>query len=115
MKSLFWSRGFSATGLSAGLSRKKNKKDMALFVSHVPAHAGAVFTSNQAKAAPILLTEKRLIQTRGRFRAVAVNSGSANAATGKPGYKDAEITTGWVAEGLGLPKDEVWVALAEPE
>jgi glutamate N-acetyltransferase/amino-acid N-acetyltransferase len=110
MKAQFWPRGFSATGLSAGLSKKKNKKDMALFVSHVPAHAAAVFTNSQVKAAPVLLTQDRLVKTRGRVRAVVVNSGSANAATGKPGLQDAVTCTGWVSAGLGLTKDEVWVA-----
>lgn len=110
MKSHYWPRGFSATGLSAGLSKKKNKKDMALFVSHVPATAAAVFTNSQTKAAPILLTQERQIKTRGRVRAVVVNSGSANAATGAPGFKDAVACTGWVSEQLNLPADEVWVA-----
>ncbi|MCG3205648.1 MAG: Arginine biosynthesis bifunctional protein ArgJ [Elusimicrobia bacterium] len=110
MKSAFWPRGFSATGLSAGLSRKKNKKDMALFFSHAPANGGAVFTNSQVKAAPIVLTQERLLKTRGHVRAVVVNSGSANAATGKPGLQDALMTTQWVAEGLQVDKDEVWVA-----
>ncbi|MFN0118576.1 MAG: bifunctional ornithine acetyltransferase/N-acetylglutamate synthase, partial [Elusimicrobiota bacterium] len=105
-----WPLGFSATGLSAGLSKKKNKKDMALFFSHLPAKGGAVFTYSQTKAAPIILTQERLLQTRGRVRAVVVNSGSANAATGKPGYKDSVTTTQWVSDGLNLPKNEVWVA-----
>jgi glutamate N-acetyltransferase/amino-acid N-acetyltransferase len=105
-----WPLGFSATGLSAGLSQKKKKKDMALFVSHLPAHGGAAFTSSQVKAAPIVLTEERLSRTRGRVRAVIVNSGSANAATGPAGYHDAKITTQWVAEALDVPVDEVWVA-----
>lgn len=84
---------FSATGLSAGLSKKKNKKDMALFVSHLPANGAAVFTNNQVKAAPIVLTQDRLIKTRGRVRGVIVNSGSANAATGRPGLKDSKTTS----------------------
>jgi len=110
MKSKFWPRGFSASGLSAGLSKKKNKKDMALFVSHVPAHAAAVFTNNQVKAAPILLTQDRQVKTRGKVRAVVCNSGSANAATGKPGLQDAIACSKWVSDGLSFPKDEVWVA-----
>lgn len=106
----FWPLGFSATGLSAGLSKKKNKKDMALFVSHFPANGGAVFTNNIVKAAPVVLTEERLIKTHGRVRAVVVNSGSANAATGHPGYQDAVQSTKWASEGLQVPTDEVWVA-----
>lgn len=110
MTSRHWPIGFSATGLSAGLSAKKNKKDMALFVSHVPSHGAAVFTNNIVKAAPVVLTQERLLHTRGRVRAIVVNSGSANAATGKRGYKDAVSCTSWVAQGLGVPKEEVWVA-----
>lgn len=105
-----WPLAFSASGLSAGLSKKKNKKDMALFVSHLPARGAAVFTHNQVKAAPIVLTQNRLLASRGLVRAVVVNSGSANAATGKPGLIDAETTTKWVADGLGIAKSEVWAA-----
>ena len=102
--------GFSATGLSAGLSKKKNKKDMALFISHLPANGAAVFTNNQVKAAPIVLSQERLLKTRGHVRAVIVNSGSANAATGRPGLKDAETSTAWVAQAFDFPKDQVWAA-----
>ncbi len=109
MTSSSWPLGFSATGLAAGLSKKKGKKDMALFMSHVPANGGAVFTNNQVKAAPVILSHDRLIKTRGHVRAVIVNSGSANAATGKAGMKDAILSTGWVAEGLNVSKDQVWV------
>src|SRR5689334_4311351 len=104
-----WPLGYSATGLRAGLSRKKNKKDMALFFSHLPTEAGAVFTSNQVKAAPILLSEEHLLKTRGHARAIAVNSGSANAATGEPGLKDARQTARWVSKGLGIDLHQVWV------
>src|ERR1041384_6606182 len=90
-----WPVGFSATGLSAGLSRKKNKKDMALFYSHLPAEGGLVFTKKQVKAAPIVLSEGHLLHTRGHARAVVVNSGSANAATGPAGLKDARTTATW--------------------
>ncbi|MBV9080742.1 MAG: bifunctional glutamate N-acetyltransferase/amino-acid acetyltransferase ArgJ [Elusimicrobia bacterium] len=105
-----WPLGFSATGLAAGLSKKKGKKDMALFYSHLPANGGAVFTNNQVKAAPVILTEERLLKTRGHVRAVIVNSGTANAATGAPGLRDAVASTKWAADGLDVPSDQVWVA-----
>src|SRR5262245_30976808 len=108
MRSSSWPLGFSATGLAAGLSKKKGKKDMALFFSHIPANGGAVFTNNQVKAAPVVLSHDRLIKTRGHVRAVIVNSGSANAATGKPGMDDAVATTRWAADWLKVNKDEVW-------
>lgn len=102
--------GFSATGLSAGVSKKKNKKDMALFFSHLPANGGAVFTNNQVKAAPVLLSEQHLLRTRGRVRAAIVNSGSANAATGRSGLNDAKKTIQWASQGLGIAKEEIWAA-----
>ena len=110
MKENIWPLGFSATGLSAGLSKKKGKKDMAIFYSHVPANGGAVFTNNQVKAAPIVLTHDRLIKTRGHVRAVVCNSGSANAASGQPGLRDAIVSTGWASDALKIPKDQTWVA-----
>ena len=105
-----WPLGFSATGLSAGVAYKKKKKDMALFVSHVPASGAAVFTKSSVKAAPVLVSQEQLLKTRGRVRAIIVNSGSANAATGRPGLKDAWTAVGWAAEELGVPKDEVWIS-----
>lgn len=110
MKTTIWPLGFSATGLSAGLSKKKNKKDMALFVSHFPAEGAAVFTNNQVKAAPLLVSQKHLLETRGKVRAMAVNTGSANAATGRIGIQNAETTVRWISESLKLPKNEIWVA-----
>src|ERR1051325_5075276 len=108
MNNSHWPLGFSATGLRAGLSKKKGKKDMALFFSHLPAQAGAVFTNNQVKAAPILVSEAHLLKTRGQAQAVIVNSGSANAATGQPGLKNARQTAQWAASGLGMPLKKVW-------
>jgi glutamate N-acetyltransferase/amino-acid N-acetyltransferase len=105
-----WPLGFSATGVKAGLSRKKGKKDMALFFSHLPAQGGAVFTNNQVKAAPVLLSESHLLKTRGQVRAVIANSGSANAATGPAGLRDARQTASWASAGLNVPLEQVWVA-----
>jgi glutamate N-acetyltransferase/amino-acid N-acetyltransferase len=105
-----WPLGFSATGINADLSFKKSKKDLALFLSHLPAQGAAVFTGNRVKAAPIIVTEKKLLKTRGRARAFLANSGSANAATGLDGIRDAQLTSRWVSEACGVPLNEVWVA-----
>lgn len=110
IKHTSWPLAFSATGLSAGISKKKNKKDMALFVSHVPAWGAAVFTFSQVKAAPVLVTQKHLLHHRGRVRAMVVNSGVANAATGPEGLRDAEKSCRWLADEMGIVPEDVWVA-----
>ena len=79
--------GFRASGIKAGI--KSNKKDMALIVSDCPAKAAGVFTLNQVKAAPVMLCRKRL-QNKPSAQAIIVNSGNANACTGRQGLADAE-------------------------
>ena len=102
--------GFSATGLNADISYKKSKKDLALFYSHLPAVGAGVFTKNKVKAAPILLTQNRLVHGRGKVRSFLVNSGSANAATGREGRADAKTISAWLEKGLSLNPEEVWLA-----
>ncbi len=110
MKNHHWPLGYSASGVVAGVSYKQGKKDMALFVSHFPAHGAAMFTANRVKAAPILLTQKHLAKSHGLVRAILVNSGSANAATGSLGYKDAVTTAKWASDGLNIPAEQIWVS-----
>lgn len=110
MKSQHWPVGFSATGINADVSLKKSKKDLAFFYSHLPAAGAAVFTQNRVKAAPVVITQKRLMESRGKVRAIAVNVGSANAATGREGWNDAVRCSRYVEEGLGIPKEEIWLA-----
>jgi len=81
-------KGFLANGVACGI-KKIGKLDLALFYSEVPAKAGALFTCNAVKAAPIKINKKNLKISRS-FKAVLVNSGNANAFTGKMGIKDAE-------------------------
>ena len=69
-------------------SEKGRKRDLALIVSDVPAAVAGMFTSNQVCASPVKLSAKR---TAGKSaRAIAVNSGNANACTGRQGLRDAE-------------------------
>ncbi|MFQ7236407.1 MAG: bifunctional ornithine acetyltransferase/N-acetylglutamate synthase, partial [Enterococcus hulanensis] len=79
-------KGFSATGLHAGL--KKEKKDLGVIYSEVPANAAAVYTTNQVKAAPIYVTKEAMDDQK--IQAVVVNSGVANACTGKIGLANAQ-------------------------
>ena len=77
-------------------SEKGKKRDLALIVSDVPAVVAGMFTSNQVCAAPARLSARRA--ARKSARAIVVNSGNANACTGKQGMKDAEEMTRVTAE-----------------
>jgi glutamate N-acetyltransferase/amino-acid N-acetyltransferase len=78
--------GFRAAGVHAGLKRRV-RPDVGLLICDTLATAAAVFTTNQVVAAPVLVGREHI--TRGRLRGVVVNSGNANACTGKQGDRDA--------------------------
>lgn len=99
--------GFQFSAVEAAI-KKPGRKDLALIVSEVPASACAVFTLNQVKAAPVLLSEERI--TSGTARALLVNSGNANACTGEAGLTVARETSHLVAAGLGIGDEEVQVS-----
>ena len=75
-------KGFRAAGISAGI-KPTNKLDLALIVSDTPATAAAMFTLNKVQAAPVLVSKEHLAASGGVVRAVVVNSGCANACTGR--------------------------------
>ncbi len=100
--------GFHASGLHCGVGAKKSKPDLALFISDAPCRAAAVFTTNQVKAAPVLLSRDHL--RKGSAQAIVANSGCANACTGPRGLKDAAQMAEETARSLGLRKDQVLVA-----
>ncbi|HAM22374.1 MAG TPA: bifunctional ornithine acetyltransferase/N-acetylglutamate synthase [Actinobacteria bacterium] len=100
-------KGFTASGVSAGLKASGNP-DVSLVVNEGPAYAAAgVFTSNRIKAAPVLWSQQVL--RAGELRAVATNSGGANACTGPDGFADTHRTAEWVAALLGCGAGEVAV------
>jgi glutamate N-acetyltransferase/amino-acid N-acetyltransferase len=99
--------GFRASGLAAGI-KASGGPDVALVVNDGPRHdAAGVFTSNRVKAAPVLWTAQCALE--GRFRAVSLNSGGANACTGPAGFADTHRTAEHVAELLGVAPIEVAV------
>jgi glutamate N-acetyltransferase/amino-acid N-acetyltransferase len=98
-------KGFLAAGVHAGI--KANRLDMALVVSELPAVAAGVFTTNRVQAAPVKVC-KRLL-AGGVARAVVVNSGSANACTGREGLRNAVRMGGFVAEALRVPAETVFM------
>jgi glutamate N-acetyltransferase/amino-acid N-acetyltransferase len=105
--SITFAKGFLASGVACGI-KKSGKSDLTIIYSESPATVAGVYTKNQVKAAPVLLTSKRAAV--GGARAIVINSGNANACTGEQGYKDAEKMSALVGHHLGLPDKEVLVA-----
>ena len=100
-------KGFKAAGIHCGI--KKEKKDLALIVSDLPASAAGVFTLNKVQAAPVLVCKKHL-QKSETFRAIVCNSGNANACTGDAGYSDAVLMAVETARSIGVSPEEVFVS-----
>ncbi len=98
--------GFRASGIACGIKGGR-RKDLALIVGDGVSYVAGVFTRNRVKAAPVLVTMERI--RGGRARGVVVNSGNANACTGKQGLRDAQSMTGFVERGLGCRKGEILV------
>ena len=99
--------GFRAAGVPAGL-KSSGADDVALVVNDGPlAAAAGVFTRNRVKAAPVLWSQQVL--RAGAVRAVALNSGGANACTGSPGFQDTHRTAEHVAALLGIGAGDVAV------
>ena len=104
----FQVRGFLGATVNAEIKKGAVRPDLGLIFSRVPAAVAGVFTRNLVKAAPLLLDQERIKEGRGQ--ALLVNSGNANACTGKAGLKDARMLAGKVAEMLAIPADSVFLA-----
>ncbi len=99
-------RGFAAAGIHCGI-KKKRLPDLALLVSGRNGPVAGVFTTNRVTAAPVQLDRLYLKKKTGR--AVIVNSGNANAVTGKQGYADAVEMAALVAKRLKIAPHTVFV------
>lgn len=100
-------KGYKATGLNCGI--KKEKSDLAVVVSEVPAAAAAVYTTNLFQAAPLQVTKDNLA-IEGKAQAIVVNSGVANAAMGKQGVADSQKVAEALAASYDLPVQYTIVA-----
>ena len=89
--------GFLAGAVAAGI-KKKDKKDLAVIFSQVPACAAGMFTTNQIQAAPVVLAKECLVS--GRAQAIVANSGNANACTGSAGMEAARSVSEHAASAL---------------
>ncbi|WP_107935555.1 bifunctional glutamate N-acetyltransferase/amino-acid acetyltransferase ArgJ [Ureibacillus chungkukjangi] len=106
-KNIVSPRGFTAGGMHCGI--KQNKKDLALLVSEVPASVAGVFTTNAVQAAPLKVT-KEVVYQASKMQALIVNSGNANACTGKQGLIDAYEMQSLAAKKLAIDPALVGVA-----
>ena len=101
-------KGFEAAGVEAAV-KYQNRKDMALVYSAVPCRAAGTFTSNVVKAAPVLW-DRNIVEHSPYAQAVVVNSGVANACTGKQGMDCCKAEAECLSGLLGIPENAVLVA-----
>lgn len=101
-------KGYEASGIEAGI-KYENRKDMALVFSAEPANAAGTFTTNVVKAAPVQW-DKEIVESGHHVRAVVLNSGIANAATGKEGKEYNYEMASEIAKVLGIMPEEVLTA-----
>ncbi len=99
-------KGFLFSTVEAAI-KKPGRKDLALIYSEAEANTAGMFTSNKVKAAPVKLDMKKI--RSGRGQAIIVNSGNANACTGKKGMEDAVEMTRLVAHRLKMKSSLVYV------
>lgn len=101
--------GFKAGGLHCGL-KKTDRHDLGVIWCEVEASAAAVYTTNLFQAAPLAVTQESLAIGQGKLRAILVNSGNANACTGRQGEADALEMRSRLADRLEIPHHQVAVA-----
>ncbi|MAM84778.1 MAG: bifunctional ornithine acetyltransferase/N-acetylglutamate synthase [Acidobacteria bacterium] len=100
--------GFRAAGVACGI--KTDGLDVAVIDAGAPASAAAVFTTNLMAAAPVLVSRSQLEASGGMARAIIINSGCANACTGKAGLTVARSMADAGAERLGCDPTQILVA-----
>ncbi|MCR5352732.1 MAG: bifunctional glutamate N-acetyltransferase/amino-acid acetyltransferase ArgJ [Clostridiales bacterium] len=100
-------KGFKASGIHCGIRKNREKKDLSLIFSELPASASAVYTTNLVKGAPLTVTKNHL--QNGKAQAIICNSGNANTCNAN-GIEIAEKTCELIAKELNIPKDDVIVA-----
>ena len=99
--------GFRFSGIAGGI-KKDRTKDLALIHSDVEATVAGVFTTNEVKAAPVLIDLEKI--RPGRCQTILVNSGNANACTGQRGLENARLLADLVADELAIDPGLVLVA-----
>ena len=101
--------GFRAAGLACGI-KSNGKPDMAVIAAERAVPAAGIFTTNQAKAAPILVSQEHLTWSEGLAQVIVTNSGCANACTGPQGLSDAREMAVLAANRVGCGPSHALVA-----
>ncbi len=100
-------RGFRWAAVKAGI-KASGRSDLAIAVADRPASAAVMFTRNQVVAAPVTVGRRNMAASAGHVRAVVVNAGNANCATGPAGITVAEQTCNSAAQIFGCLPEEVF-------
>jgi glutamate N-acetyltransferase/amino-acid N-acetyltransferase len=100
-------QGFLFSACAAGI-KASGRPDLALALAPEHTTAAAVFTRNQVVAAPVTVGREHLRAGQGNIRALIVNAGNANCATGKPGLKAAQAVCTQVAGRLKVRASQVF-------
>ncbi len=100
--------GYRAAGVKAGI-KASGREDVCLLVSDLPAAVAGAFTANRFAASSVRY-DRGIVEAGQPVRAIVINSGNANAATGKNGEADTRATAGFAAEKLGVPVEQVLVS-----
>ncbi len=107
MRGITAPKGFQAAGYYSGVKRKR--KDLSIVYSETAMNWAALFTTNVVKAAPVLWGEA-LLKDGAPLHALVVNSGNANACTGKQGETDLQKMVAKTASVLSIPEQSVLVS-----
>jgi glutamate N-acetyltransferase/amino-acid N-acetyltransferase len=99
--------GFKAAGMHCGIRKKGTRLDLGLVVAEQAFPAAAMFTKNQLLGQHVILCREHLERSKGRVRALLVNSGNANCSTGAEGLEDARRIAAACAELVGCKPEEV--------
>lgn len=100
--------GFQAAAVACGI-KQSGRPDLVLVVSDHDCSAAGVFTQNQVAAAPVIVDRETLKQDNQALRAVVINAGNANAATGQAGLENARAMQRLVAQAAGCQEQQVLV------
>lgn len=101
-------KGFVANGINCGIESDRSKNDLALIYSETVCDTAIVYTQNKVKGAPLIVTKKHMDISKGKSRAIVVNSKNANTCNAN-GEKIAEGVSELVAKSLEIPTEHVVV------
>lgn len=100
--------GFYASACSAGIKLRNARPDVTLVVSDRPAASAGVFTTNLVRAAPVVWSQ-RAVRRGGHARAILINSGNANACTGREGHLAVRQSAAAAASAIGCGAREILI------